>query len=319
MMISVALCTYNGERYIRQQLASILEQSLPPDEIVICDDRSTDHTLDIINDIASASKILCHVYENDINLGYKRNFEKAVSLCRGDIIFLSDQDDVWYKNKIRIVARCFDDASVMMVHHDDRLVDENLSIIYDSYWRAIGMPYAQMSKDDYRPLLMRNYVQGSACAFRKDVYEAAVPFNTCVSHDTWLALFAIHMGKLISLNEPLMAYRQWGKNSMGVHIPTLLEKIKGYSNKLQLILKDHIENIQSRVDLFADLEQRLTEQKRPFLVPYSMHDVFQKRLDIALSNHIVVPLSYYYSYCSFKEDTKQLLKDYMAHFFYDRK
>ncbi len=318
-MISVALCTYNGERYIRQQLVSILEQRLSPDEIIICDDRSTDHTLDVINDTISASKIPCHIYKNKINLGYKRNFEKAISLCQGDIIFLSDQDDVWYKNKIEVVSRCFDDPSVMMAHHDDRLVDENLSIIYDSYWRAIGVPYARMNKNDYRPLLLRNYVQGSACAFRKDVYDAAIPFNTCVSHDTWLALFAIHMGKLISLNEPLMAYRQWGKNSMGVHIPTLSEKIKCYRNKLQIILKDHIENLQSRVDLFADLEKRLAVQKRSLLVPYSMHDFFQKRLDIALANRMVVHLSSYYSYCNFKEDTKQLLKDYIAHFFYDRK
>lgn len=125
-MISVALCTDNGERYIRQQLVSILEQRLSPDEIIICDDRSTDHILDIINDTMSVSKIPCHIYKNEVNFGYKRNFEKAIR------------------------------------------------------------------------------------------------------------------------------------------------------NKLQIILKDHIENLQSRVDLFADLEKRLSLQKRSLIVPYSMHDFFRK-------------------------------------------
>jgi len=92
--ISVALCTYNGELYLREQLESILKQTFPPDEIIICDDGSTDTTIKILEEFRRKSFIPVKVYYNKENLGVSKNFEKAISLCSGDIIFLSDQDDV---------------------------------------------------------------------------------------------------------------------------------------------------------------------------------------------------------------------------------
>ena len=102
-MISVAMCTYNGEKYIQEQLESIIYQSVPPDEIVICDDCSNDATLEIVKDILNSYDGIVQLVSNKHNLGYRKNFEKAISLCHGDIIFLSDQDDVWSSNKIEII------------------------------------------------------------------------------------------------------------------------------------------------------------------------------------------------------------------------
>ena len=108
LKVSVALCTYNGARYIFAQIESIFKQTLPPDEIIICDDGSNDGTPEIIGDIIGAPRdIDIQLIKNDINLGYVRNFEKAVGLCTGDVIFLSDQDDIWFPERIELMVKPF--------------------------------------------------------------------------------------------------------------------------------------------------------------------------------------------------------------------
>ena len=99
-MISVAMATYNGEVYLRKQLDSILHQSLPVDEIIICDDQSSDGTVDIIQEYIKQYPHI-HLYQNEQNLGYKRNFKKALSLCSKEYIFLCDQDDIWDSDKVK--------------------------------------------------------------------------------------------------------------------------------------------------------------------------------------------------------------------------
>lgn len=100
-MISVAMCTFNGEKYIKEQIESIINQSLVPDEIVICDDCSKDNTINIIKETLANWSGKANLIINEDNLGYRKNFEKAISLCNGDIIFLSDQDDVWDNCKLK--------------------------------------------------------------------------------------------------------------------------------------------------------------------------------------------------------------------------
>ena len=108
MKCSVALCTYNGAKYIEEQIRSILDQTLPVDEIVVCDDGSTDETPQIVEEIAKDVSVDIHVYRNDNNLGVCANFQKAVDLCQGDIVFLSDQDDIWYPHKVKTIVDWFD-------------------------------------------------------------------------------------------------------------------------------------------------------------------------------------------------------------------
>ncbi len=94
--ISVALCTYNGERFLPQQLASMAKQTRLPDELVVCDDRSTDRTMALVREFAASSPYPVRIFENEHNLGFAANFERAIRLCEGDLIALSDQDDIWY-------------------------------------------------------------------------------------------------------------------------------------------------------------------------------------------------------------------------------
>lgn len=99
MKTSVALCTYNGEKYIKEQLDSILNQTKKVDEIIVCDDCSSDKTVEILNHYSSTNPGLFKIYINEQNLRSVKNFEKAITLCTGDIIFLSDQDDFWVNEK----------------------------------------------------------------------------------------------------------------------------------------------------------------------------------------------------------------------------
>ena len=106
-MNSVAMCTYNGEKYIKEQLESIIHQTLPPDEIIICDDGSNDHTISAIKETMRVWRGSWMLVQNEKNLGYKKNFQKAISLCQGDIIYLSDQDDVWDLHKMELMNQIF--------------------------------------------------------------------------------------------------------------------------------------------------------------------------------------------------------------------
>jgi glycosyltransferase involved in cell wall biosynthesis len=127
MTISIAMATYNGERYIREQLDSFATQTLPPDEVVICDDCSRDNTLAVVEKFAQSAKFNIRFARNERQLGFTRNFEKALSLCDGDLIFLSDQDDVWFPEKIEIVRNTFVSyPSVQVVINDVEIADGQL-------------------------------------------------------------------------------------------------------------------------------------------------------------------------------------------------
>ena len=133
MKLSVAMCTYNGAEFIRQQLDSILKQSVSVDEIIICDDFSTDSTIEIINEYIEKFPLIIYLHKNEICLRSVKNFEKAINLCTGDIIFLSDQDDVWAKNKVKVYIQYFNDnLNINVIGSNGFCIDENSNEI-DKY------------------------------------------------------------------------------------------------------------------------------------------------------------------------------------------
>ena len=126
-MISIALCTYNGEKFLQAQLDSIEQQTLLPDELVVCDDCSSDGTIDILEKFRKRASFPVHIHPNKINLGSTQNFEKTIRLCTGDIIALSDQDDVWRPNKLeRLKDALQANPDAGYVFSDAELVDEHL-------------------------------------------------------------------------------------------------------------------------------------------------------------------------------------------------
>ena len=122
--VSIAMAAYNGADYLSEQLSSFLLQTRLPDELVVCDDASSDSTVSIIEEFALRAPFEVRLIKNKQNLGYIRNFEKALSLCQGDLIFLSDQDDVWFPEKVCYIEKFFlKDAARLLVIHDGKLFD----------------------------------------------------------------------------------------------------------------------------------------------------------------------------------------------------
>src|SRR5215211_1230053 len=139
MKISIAMCTYNGAGFLTAQLESITAQSRRPDEIVICDDGSTDQTKTLLENFAQASPVPVSLKFNQQNLGSIKNFEQAIRLCSGDIIVLSDQDDVWKKDKLEKIEQAFhSNPTAGLVFSDAEIVDEDLEPLHRRMWDEIG-------------------------------------------------------------------------------------------------------------------------------------------------------------------------------------
>jgi glycosyltransferase involved in cell wall biosynthesis len=148
MKTSVAMCTYNGEKYIKIQLESILNQILPIDEIVICDDGSNDKTIAIIEQFQFEYPNKIFLYKNPVNLGSNKNFEKAITICNGDYIFLSDQDDLWKETKVEKIIQHFSENEYLegVFSNADLINDEAVNFTQNSLWDSVFFIENQLQK-----------------------------------------------------------------------------------------------------------------------------------------------------------------------------
>lgn len=223
MKFSVAMCTYNGERYLREQLDSIAAQTRPPDELVVCDDRSTDRTPDIVRDFASSARFPVRLFVNAENLGSTKNFERAIALCEGDLIALSDQDDVWLPEKLaRLEGALAASPRAGLVFTDAEVVDDRLAPLGFTLWRRIN--FSEEEKEGIRRgrafdvLVGHNVVTGATMAFRAALRPLVLPIPTDgrLIHDAWIALLAAAVGEgLVFVEEPLVKYRQHEAQQLG--------------------------------------------------------------------------------------------------------
>src|SRR6056297_807393 len=167
MKVSIAMATFNGQDYIEQQLNSIFSQTVLPDEIVICDDGSTDSTYEICSRLAASAPFSVKIFRNAENLGYTKNFEKALSLCSGEIIFFSDQDDVWYPEKIQKMLEPFkQDNDVGLVYSDALVVDEKLESMNVTVFSTRGQSEIWKGEDrDPIDVIKNPNIKGCTLAF----------------------------------------------------------------------------------------------------------------------------------------------------------
>ncbi|MFF1878067.1 glycosyltransferase family 2 protein [Leifsonia sp. NPDC058230] len=253
--VSVALCTYNGERFLGRQLASILEQTVAPAEIVVADDGSSDGTLQLVGaSAAETSATALIVLPPSARLGVTKNFERAISATSAPIVALSDQDDVWADGKLAAMTRAFDDPDVALVHSDARLVDEDGRPLGLSLFEALEISAEQLeleqSEDGYLMLLRRNLTTGATMAFRRELLDVARPFPADWVHDEWLAMIAAATARIRVLPEQLIDYRQHGSNAIGVVRPTL-------SHKVRRVVGSSRERNRTLADKFTTLSDRL--------------------------------------------------------------
>jgi glycosyltransferase involved in cell wall biosynthesis len=221
--VSVALCTYNGERFIEEQLRSILAQETPALEIVVCDDGSTDATVSIIQAVAASGS-----WATSIRLVHTervgsvtRNFDRAIAACRGDIIALCDQDDRWDPHRLGTMIELFGrDGGPALVFADAMLIDSSSGVLKGTLQSGLRLSRWERSRIDggrpFEALVRRNLVTGAAAAFTRDLYALATPFPDSWVHDEWLAILAAAFGRVVRSSEILGAYRLHSSNQIGL-------------------------------------------------------------------------------------------------------
>ncbi|MEJ7692547.1 glycosyltransferase [Daejeonella sp.] len=255
--VSVALCTYNGETFITKQLDSILNQTHSPFEIIIVDDHSTDRTRDILTDYHERYPNI-KLFFNDSNLGYNRNFEKAISLTTGEFICIADQDDIWYPEKIKALLENIGEnwlifSNSEMIDINDELTGEQL------------LPHFHF-QHDYKTILFENFVTGHACLFRRELKEKIFPIPERGFYDWWISFIALYHHKLGYLDQVLTKYR--------VHADSVIQKTSLSNNKevakknltKQLELFSGYTNLENADrDFITRLRTNLVEKKNPLL------------------------------------------------------
>lgn len=231
LSVSVALCTCNGEKFVRAQLDSIVKQTRPPAEIIVCDDRSEDSTVQIIKDFAASSPVPVRWEINPVRLGVTRNFEKTIGLTSGEIIFLADQDDFWHPEKIERTVNCFSNPAVSMVFSNGRVVADDLSslgyTLWDSVWFDAGEQRRVMYGDALPVLLRHAIAAGATLAFRGSYKAMILPIpNLPHCHDIWITLLLACAGNIYPLNENLIDYRLHASNQVGLKKHGLISQLR---------------------------------------------------------------------------------------------
>jgi glycosyltransferase involved in cell wall biosynthesis len=264
--ISIAMCTYNGARYLREFLDSILAQSLLPYEVVVCDDGSIDETLEILEGFREQAPFVVRIVRNSSNLGYSRNFAKAIDLCVGEIVALADQDDIWYPNKLKRFADVFNaDASIEGVFSDGDVIDETSQPVGRSLWESFLFDSKDVARfhsgEAVDTLLRRNVVTGMAFAFRSSAKDVLPSMPSSWIHDGWIAIQIAMRSRLVPVPERLVGYRVHGTQQIGTPL-TLSGKVavlrqRGPMAYLKRVRTVNLDEYQRTARQFDDLAASL--------------------------------------------------------------
>ena len=212
--ISIAMATYNGARFIREQLDSLAAQTYPPHELVVTDDGSSDRTLEIVADFSRSAPFPVHVYRNNPRVNYRANFMKCASLCSGDLIAFCDQDDIWDQDKLAVLVQHFKEVEADLVFHDFRLIDTD------------GNRIENVLSDEF-PLSVDPWtvIRGLTLAFKRkllgysDLWALSIDQNNPsehLAHDQWFVFLAYSFNSIHHISQPLLSYRQHASNLYGI-------------------------------------------------------------------------------------------------------
>lgn len=256
-LISIALCTYNGERFLRQQLDSLVNQTYSNIEIIAVDDQSSDQTLQILNDYRTQYPFI-KVFQNPVNLGFRKNFEKALLYTSGEYIALCDQDDIWHPDKIKIQIENI--GSNVLIYHDSAFIDEkgeslnqNLSDIMNLY-----------RGNECHHFLLENCLAGHACFFKRLLLEHLLPLPTVLYHDKWVGFVATSKGSIDYYEDPLVNYRQHSKSTTDIlrkkktRKKSGLLKVKDLNAEIK-ILKDFLPEDSFINEFYTLLNRRMNQ------------------------------------------------------------
>lgn len=215
--INILMATYNGKKYLKQQIDSILNQTYTDFRLLIADDASTDSTLKILEEYEKKDKRI-EIYSHAKNIGVVANFEFLLGKVRSEYFMFADQDDVWKKDKIEKSLKKLEETGCDLVFSDLEVVDEKKNLIASSFWKQKGF-YEKIKKyNSFDALYLNNYINGCTILCKSLWINKALPFpkkSKYVIHDYWLALMVAQEGKITYIEEPTMMYRQHAKNQVG--------------------------------------------------------------------------------------------------------
>jgi len=230
-LVSIALCTYNGSAFLKEQLDTLVNQTYTNIEVVVVDDCSTDNTFAILEDYSSRYPQF-RLFKNSSNLGFTANFEHAVRLCKGELIALCDQDDIWDLRKIELQVEAIKDN--VFIYHDSEFIREDGAGMNKKMSDLMNL----YRGGEPEVFLFFNCVSGHSILMKKELVDEAFPLKKSFFHDWWLAYVATNIGKIDFIPQCLVKYRQHDNNDTNI----LRSKDKTDKHKLSSVQK--IERIQ---------------------------------------------------------------------------
>lgn len=229
--ISIAMCTFNGAAWVHQQLQSVAQQQRLPDELVICDDASTDATWPILQQFARTARFPVRLHRNSAQLGVPTNFGQAIAMCTGNRIALCDQDDWWGPRKLAVLSETLDaNPELGLVFSDANLVDEDLRPLGVRLWDTLYLDPPQrerLTNGHAVPVLARtNVVTGATMMFRASLKPLILPISPNWLHDAWIALLIAAVRPCGMVGEALMDYRQHPRQQIGARRTSFIEQVR---------------------------------------------------------------------------------------------
>jgi len=243
-IVSIAMTTYNGERYLQEQLDSLMAQTRPPDELIVSDDGSTDNTVAVVEAFRKVAQFPVRLNLNEENLGYIENFQHAVRLARGDIIFLSDQDDVWFDKKIEAHLEVYaQNANVQVVTNDALGTDDSLKVIG-----------SLLAKTRPQKGAAEKFVGNGCClSFKAGFGHLCFPMpHPNTSYDLWMHRVATKLDVRAVLKTPLQYYRRHEANASPAHY------LRSPLKKLWLRVAHRLRKLKFQ-DILPELQDKLNE------------------------------------------------------------
>ena len=264
-LISVAMTTYNGEKYLSEQLDSIFNQTYKNIELIVCDDCSTDSTVEVLEKYAQKYPNM-KVFENEHNLGFIKNFEKAISLCSGDYIALSDQDDIWYEDKLEILLSEIDNNNLICSRGDS--IDKEGKYLPSREGVIKAYEFAnkiQFNKTSFIKLYFINIVGGATTLAKKDFLLKCLPLPENIYHDKWMGLSAFCDSSLKFLNKSTFKHRKHDNNAsikndnQNRYLNWIKKVIDGTVKNYVIENKENIEILKKRLNLKKEYFDSLDE------------------------------------------------------------
>lgn len=273
--IDILMATYNGEKYLKEQIESILNQTYTNIRLLISDDCSTDGTREIIKEYEKKDKRII-TYFQEKNLGYVKNFEFLLTKVENDIYMLSDQDDCWLPEKVEHTYNCFKKNKADLVFTDLTVVDEKQNVVSKSFNDMMNLTRKINKTIDTQELVyLYNCVTGCTIMAKKDMLEKVLPIPTNskhIFHDHWIALVTSINGKIVYLPEKLINYRQHENNQIGA-------KHKNYTNNSIKEIRNHLINV--KLGIFESYVQNpqifTNELKNRNAKAYNYYRMIQKK------------------------------------------